>query len=302
MIDVAFFDVDETLLHLGKPMPGVLDALNAIVQLNSASGHPLLMGVVFNNVMPSQPVTETEVLAIEAQFRKTVLEPSGLANFFDPFETKATISSRVGISMPNRGVFENALVRLHSSAALDECLFITAEASHLSECKGYGMIPIRFGSDVPGIRCFSNWCDAPLLLANVVAPDNMQNVAIAIAPALASHHGLKAFASTNIHGKLIHGRAKQLFQLNDPRLGALDGIYVERSAEVTVEITSQGSLGNVQTAEPGPDEISDAVNFVHTLIQGGRIAHQGESRGTTHAVQLDASGREVLIRQRYAAC
>ncbi len=302
MINVAFFDVNETLLHSGRPIPGVLDALKTIAQLNSDSGHPLLLGVVSNYVMPSQPMTETKVLALETQFRKNVLEPSGLANFFDPFETKVTISSRVGISMPHQGVFEYALVRLHSSAALDECLFITAEASHLSEYKGYGMIPIRFGSAVPGIRCFSNWCDAPLLLANVVAPDNMQNIAIAIAPALASHHGLKEFASTNIHGKLIHGRANQLFQLDDPRLGTLDGIYVERPTEVTVEITSQGSLGKVQTVIPGPDEISDAVNFVHTLIQGGRIAHQGESRGTTHAVQSDASGREVLIRQRYAAC
>ncbi len=302
MINVAFFDVNETLLHSGKPIPGVLDALKTIAQLKSDSGHPLLLGVVSNYIMPSQPVSETKIVALETQFRKTVLEPSGLANFFDPFETKVTISSRVGNLMPHRGLFENALVRLNSSAALDACLFMTAEASHLAEYKGYGMVPIRFGSAVPGIRCFSNWYEAPLLLANVLAPDNMQNIAIAIAPALASHHGLKEFASTSIQGKLIHGRANQLFQLNDPRLGALDGIYVERPTEVTVEITSQGSLRKVQTVKPSPDEMSDAVNFVHTLIQGGRIANKGESRGTTHAVQSDASGREVLIRQRYAAC
>ncbi len=302
MINVAFFDIDETLLHMGKPIPGVLDALKSIAQLHTATGLPLLLGVVSDYEMPTQPVTEAKIVALETQYRKAVLEPTGLANYFDPFETKVTISSRAGVSLPNRSVFENALDRLHSSAALDECLYITGEVNHLAEYNRYGMIPIRFGSAVPGIHCFTNWCDAPLLLANIVTPDDMHNIAMAIAPALASHHGLNAFASTGIHGRVIHGRANQLSQLNDPRLGALDGIYVERPAEVTVAITSKGGLGKVQTAGPGPDEVSDAVNFVHTLMQGGRIAHQGESRGTTHAVQMDANGREVLIRQRYAAC
>lgn len=302
MINVAFFDVVESLIDVSKPVPGVLDGLKTIAQLRTASGSPLLLGIVTNCVMPSKPVTETKIRALEMQYRKVVLEPSGLANLFEPFETKVSISSRAGLSLPNRGVFESALVRLHSSASLDECLFITNEASHLTEYMSYGVIPIRFGSTIPGIHCFSNWCDAPLLITNIVAPGDMQNIAIAIVPALASHHGLKAFASTNIHGNLIHGRANQLFQLVDSKLGDLDGIYVERPAEVTVAITSKGGLGKVQTAGPGPDEVSDAVNFVHTLMQGGRIAHQGESRGTTHAVQMDANGREVLIRQRYAAC
>ncbi len=302
MINIAFVDVVESLIDVSKPVPAVLDGLKTIAQLKTASGSPLLLGIVTNYVLPTQPVTEAKIVAIETQYRRAVLDPSGLANLFDPFETKVTISSRAGLSLPNRGVFENALVRLHSSAALDECLFITNEASHLAEYNRYGMIPIRFGSAVPGIHCFTNWCDAPLLLANIMTPNDMQNIAIAIAPALVAHHGLKAFVSTDIHENLIHGRANQLLQLNDPRLGALDGIYVECPAEVTVEITSKGTIGKVQTAEPNPDEVSDAVNFVHTLIQGGRIANQGDSKGTTHTVQMDASGRQVLIRQRYAAC
>ncbi len=302
MVNVAFFDVDKTLLQMGKPIPGVLDALKSIAQLHTTTGNPLLFGVVSNYEMPSQRVTEAKICALETQYRKTVLEPTGLANFFEPFETKVTISSRAGVSLPNRSVFENALVRLQSPAALDECLFITAEVSHLAEYKAYGVIPIRFGSTIPGIHCFTNWCDAPLLIANIVAPGDMHNIAMAIAPALASHHGLNAFASTGIHGRVIHGRANQLLQLNDAKLGAFDGIYVERPAEVNVEITSNGNIGYVQIAEPDPDEVSETVNFVHTLIQGGRIAHQGESKGATHAVQMDTSGREVLIRQRYAAC
>ena len=135
-----------------------------------------------------------------------------------------------------------------------------------------------------------------------MSPDDVQNIAIGLAPALALHHGLNTFTITNIHGRVIHGRAKQLFQLNDPKLGELNGIYVERPTEVTIEVTSQGSLGRVQVEEPSPEEVADAVNFVSTLVQGGRIAQGGESKGTTHAVQIDSSGREVLVRQRYSAC
>ena len=135
-----------------------------------------------------------------------------------------------------------------------------------------------------------------------MTPDEVQNIAIGLAPALALHHGLNAFTLTNIHGRVIHGRAKQLFQLNDLKLGELDGIYVERPTEVTFEITSKGSLARVQVEEPSPEEIADAVNFVCTLAEGGRIEQVGESPGTTHAVQIDPSGRNVLVRQRYAAC
>ena len=135
-----------------------------------------------------------------------------------------------------------------------------------------------------------------------MSPDDVQNFVIANAPALSLHHGLNAFKISEIQGRVIYGRAKQLIQLNDPKLGELDGIYVERPTEVTIEFTSQGSLERVRAEAPSPDEVADAVNFVCTLVQGGRIAHIDGSKGTTHAVQIDPSGRSVLVRQRYASC
>jgi hypothetical protein len=247
------------------------------------------------------PATEEEILALETQYRKTVLEPAGLDGLFEPFDSKVTISSRAGVAKPERGIFETALARLHTTATLEECLFVTEEKSHLEKAREYGMVPIGFGDNMPGIQAFSNWNDAPLVLADVIAPENVNNLAISVVPALASHYGLCDFTTTKIVGRVLHGRANQLFQLHDSRLGSLDGVYAERPTDVTVELAPNGSLGNVQVGKPDSEEVEDAANFVHSLIQSGRIALHGDVRGATHVVQKDSNGRERLIRKRYSA-
>lgn len=300
MIKVAFFDVGDTLIHGGQPMPGVIDALQIISKLKPGGDEPLLMGIVSNYLMPSPPVTEETILALELQYRTTVLEPNGLAELFKPFDSKVTISSRAGVSKPARAIFETALARLGSTATLAECLFVTEEDNHLEEAKEYGMLPVKFGTALAGVQSFSNWNDAPLLLATLVAPDNADNLARAAGATLNSEHGLHEFTPTDISGRILHGRAKQLLQLNDPRLGALDGVYVERPTDVTVELAPNGSVGSVQASKASPEEIADAVNTVHTLIQGERIARPGHAKGTTHAVVTDANGRQRLVRTRYS--
>lgn len=299
MIKVAFFDVGETLIHDGRPIPGVVDALKAISQFKTEAGQPLLMAIVSNFTMPSAPVTEEKILTLEKEYRSIALEPAGLAGFFEPFDRKVTISSRAGVSKPAQAIFNAALARLHTTATLKECLFVTEEEGHLKKAKEYGMLPVGFGSGMQGIQTFSNWDDAPLLLANLVAPDNLENLALAVVPRLDSQYGISAFKPTKVLGHIVHGTAKQLMQLNDPRLGTFDGIYVERPTMVTVELSPTGGLGKVQAEQPDPEEVADAITFVQSLIKGDRIALDGETRGTTHAVQKDSSGRVRLVRKRY---
>jgi hypothetical protein len=258
------------------------------------------MGIISNYFMPSLPVTEEKIVALEKQYRTTVLEPAGLAPLFAPFDSKVTISSRAGVSKPDRKIFETALARLHSTARLDECLFVTEEKTHLEKAREYGMLPIGFESSVPGIQSFSNWNDAPMILAESVAPGNMSNLTLSAAPALA-HHELSEFKPTKIVGRFLHGRANQLFQLNDPRLGVLDGVYVERPADVAVELNLNGSVGEVQVTKPDSEDVADAINFVHTLIQSGQVAMHGESKGATHVVEKDGDGRRRLFRKRFSS-
>jgi hypothetical protein len=116
-------------------------------------------------------------------------------------------------------------------------------------------------------------------------------MALSAAPALDAHFGLCEFKPTKIAGHVVHAQANQLMQLNDPRLGSLADVYVERPTDVTLQLTPNGQLGKVDVAKPNAKEVADAANFVHSLVQGGQIAPGGTSMRTTHAVQTGAHGR-----------
>ncbi|MEK6262282.1 MAG: hypothetical protein AABP62_27100 [Planctomycetota bacterium] len=303
MIKIAFFDVGETLIHNGVPFSGVAIALTAITTFETAEGHLLNMALVSDYHMPNPPTTEEKVASLEEQYRNQVLEPSGLAGFWRPFESQVTISSRAGMRKPDRRIFEVAIARTASGASLTECLFVTENTTHLEKCKEYGITPVSFGSTVSGMAGFENWADAPAVIAGLVAPGHTGNRSAAAAAALATRHGLVGFTATATVGRSVHGRANQLVQLNDPRLGSLDGVYVERPSEVTVDIGLDGLVAEVEAVAPDSDDVADAVNFVSSLMKSGRVAIPGQpvpSFGVTHAVERDSEGRPRLVRQRYS--
>jgi FMN phosphatase YigB (HAD superfamily) len=303
MIKIAFFDVGETLIHNGVPFPGVAAALTAVAGFETADGQMLIMGIISDYHMPSPPGTEEKIAALEEQYRSQVLGPSKLAGFFEPFESRVTISSRAGAPKPDRKIFEIAVARIGTGASLSECLFVTENTTHLEKCKEYGMTPIRFGSAVNGMAGFEDWSDAPAAIAGLVAPGHAGNQRAAAAAALAARHGLLGFDMIATDGRSIYGRANQLFELNDPRLGPLDGVFVERPSDVRVDLASDGRITNVVTAAPEPDEVADAVDFVSSLIKSGRVAIPGQKPsafGVTHMVETDSEGRMRLVRRGYS--
>lgn len=304
MIRIAFFDVGETLIHGGQPFAGVVDALTAIASFGTADGNPLFLGIVSDFHMPVPPPTEEKVAALEARYRDEVLEPSGLSRFFEPFDSRVTISSRAGVFKPDRKIFDVALARSGTGAALTECLFVTENAAHLEKCAELGMTPVHFGPGGDGMASFEDWVDGPAVIAALIAPGQTENTAAALRPMLADRHGLVGFRQLDVAGRTIQGQASKLIQLNDPKLGPLDGIYVERPTEVTVELGPDGRVANVAAAPPGPDEVADAVNFVSSLVKSRSVAIPGqppsEFRGT-HSIETDAAGRRRLVRRRYSA-
>jgi len=302
MIKIAFFDVGETLIHNGLPFAGVVTALTAMAGFETVEAQALIMGIVSDYHAPIPP-TEEKVAALEEQYQNQVLGPSGLAGFFKPFESRVTISSRAGVRKPERRIFEVAIERTGSRASLSECSFVTENTTHLEKCKEHGITPVRFGPAVSGMAGFENWADAPAVIAGLVSPGHAGNLSAAAAAALATRHGLVGFTATATVGRSIHGRANQLVQLKDPRLGSLNGIYVERPSEVTVDFGPDGRVAEVVATVPNPDEVADAVNFVSSLIKSGRLAVPGQpapSFGVTHVVESDSEGRPRLVRQRYS--
>jgi len=304
MIKIAFFDLGETLIHEGAPFPGVIAALRAVTALNTATGQPLVLGIISDYDLPTLPPTEEKITALEQQYRNQALAPSGLAEFFQPFESRVTISSRAGVFKPNQAIFDMAVARSGTGAALNECLFVTENRSHLEKCAEYGITPVRFGAGgvLGGMAGFSDWADASAVLRGLVSPEPAV-VTAGTALALDEQHGLVDFHPTGGDMRTLHGRAGRLVQLSDARLGRINGVYVEIPTDVTVELSPDGQVASATAAMPVPDEVSDALSFVLGLVRGDRVAVQGETTPLstpTHVVEQDSVGRPRLVRRRYS--
>ena len=302
MIKLALFDLGETLIHNNHPLPYTITALHAISRFQTEDGEPLALGLVSDFVAADPPVTEAKIATREQKYQK-ILEEAGLAEFFEPFSSHVTLSTRAGVNKPDRHIFELAAKRSGTGAMLSECLFVTENTDHLGKCKEYGMLPVRFGTG-PGITpAFSDWADAPALFAGLVNPGHAGNQAAAIAATLAARYSLIDFRPSElVGGHKVKGQAKHLVKLNDPSLGDLNGVYVELPSDVTVSLGADGRVSDVAVTPPGAGEVADAINYVSSLVKSKKIATPEQPAvGATHAVEKDAAGRRRLVRRGYNA-
>jgi hypothetical protein len=304
MIRLALFDLGESLIHDGVPFPHAMDALRVIARFKTEGGELLVLGLVSDFLPAEPPGTEDKIAAREAEYAK-VLEGAGLVDFFKPFSARVTLSTRAGVNKPDRRIFELAAERSGTGATLSECLFVTEDIDHLARCAGFGIQPVRFGIG-PGIKpAFSDWADAPAVIASLVHPGGPHNQVAATEAALAGRYHLFGFRPTGTGGAgagQVKGQANQLVKLDDPKLGALDGVYVELPGDVTVSLGADNRVSGVVATPPGTDEVADAVNYVTGLVKNGQVAMPGQpTSGTTHAVEQDADGQKRLVRRGYSA-
>jgi beta-phosphoglucomutase-like phosphatase (HAD superfamily) len=165
-VKVLMLDLGETLVHDDEPFPHVPEALAAFNEMLTAEGEPLGICLVSDFTMSTPPTTPEKIAAIFEEYLG-LLGGFGLREFFEPVEQRVTLSTHAGEWKPHRAVFEKALERLGSNAALTECLFITEKEEHLTEARQVlGMETLRFGT-VEGI---TDWADAPRLVAARLSP------------------------------------------------------------------------------------------------------------------------------------
>ena len=302
MIKLALFDLGETLLHGTTPFPHAITALEAISRLHTRAGQPLVLGLVSDFLPADSPATEAKITAREQEYRN-ILVGARLSEFFEPFSSRVTLSTRAGVNKPDRRIFELAVKRSGVDASLDECAFTTEDADHLAKCKEFGMVVIRFGTE-PGLTpAFSNWSDAPRSFAGLLGPIDAHNQAVVTAAELSARHHLFGFIpAAPAQGSEYRGQARKLIELKDPKLGDLDGVFAELPTDVIVSLGEDQRVANVAATSPGKDEVADAVNFVAGLAKAGKIAIPGQpATGATHAVEQDDHGRKRLVRRHYSA-
>ena len=296
MIRVLMLDLGDTLAEGDNVLPHVPEALQALSRFETASGANLALALVSDYTMPEPPVTAQKIEAIFAEYVKE-LEQLQLKKFFEPVDRHATLSTHAGVFKPDAAVFKKALQRLKLRAGLNSCLFVTENAEHIAACRKLGMETLLFGPTDEAD--FSDWSEAPLLIARKVAPENAQNMRLALQLRLATEFDIELVSVSNKSENLIEGRAKKLFPVK------LKQESIEVPFPVTVEISldKDGRIRDVSSEQPDPEALHESAHYLKTLEANKQISRDSKTpRGDeTHEVKVNEKGRKVLTRRRFTA-
>lgn len=291
MVRVVMFDVGGTLLDAaGQPYPHALAAVAAIQGLHVAGGKPLASCLVSDYTLCPKPITAAKVKPLFEQYlaRIAPLRPA-----FEPVARRVTLSTHAGVMKPERAVFEKALARLKSSAALADCLLITENAAHVRAArKELGMQALQFGAD------FDDWSQAPALVAHRIDPADAANAEVAARAFLAAR-GVEAcqLVPTRAAGRwTAQGQAWHAVQLDGPGT-----VHVAVPVAVALTRARDGAFA-AEVAAPSAEDLAEARAYAESLAAHGQIAADGAAgRGATHAIETDGEGRRRLVRKRFSA-
>lgn len=300
MIRLIMFDLGDTLIRDQTPFPNVIEALNTISQFKTSEGEQLKLAIVSDFGDHETANTPSKIEALEAEFFD-VLRTTGLEPFFQPFDSKVTISARAGASKPDRRVFEAAANRSGMDVDLSECLFVTENAQHLLAARNFGIAILAFGNNVTDLPSFSAWLDAPMRIAELIDPTNMRNHELAISLVLKTEKNIETFHCLNRTETTFRGQATSLVQLDNPELGEMRGAFIEMPVDVSVRC-NHGAIDYVVIDQPSAGDIDDAVSYVQHLVRQGKVGTDSEQKasGMTHLIETDEQGRRILTRRRFS--
>jgi hypothetical protein len=303
MIRVLLLDLHSLLADDGGRLPHVAEALEALRQFETRSGAPLALALISDRREatpgPARQASETRFQRVVADLNRL-----GLTRFFEPVDQHVTLSGQAGARKLDPRVFATAVERLGSDVSLGECLFITGREGRTPAGRSRKVETVRRGpAGSPGAD-FSDWSEAPLLVAHRVASASDHNLHLALNARLAVTEGLRL---TVLTGRSADGRiqaqARVLHPLQGPRLGAAEGVHVELPAKAEIRLDPRGQIEAVERDEPAAEDVAEATHFAETLADNEQVgAAPGPlPPGATHQVETDAEGRRVLKRKRFSA-
>ena len=308
MIRVVMFDLGLTLIDAhDKPFAHVPEALATIQAFKAADGKRLRTCLVSDFTMAEPPNAAQKARALFTDYL-ALLAASGLRPFFEPVQRGITLSTQAGAFKPARVVFETALRRLRVKATLTECLLVTESAAHVKAARNtLHMKALQFGPAGAAGVDFSDWSQAPALIAHLVDPGHASaahaaNTHAAIAAHLeAQGMTLTALEAVGPSGELkAYGHAWHPVSVpGEPRLQ-----QVHMAVPVDADV-SRGPAGEVHAKlnAPVPDQVAEASAFAASLAANKQIGQPGATRaaGATHEIATDSSGQRRLVRKRFSA-
>ena len=304
MIRVLMIDLGDTLVKGDDVLPHVPEALRVLSRFETSSGAELALSLVSDYTMPEPPETPQKVQAIFDEYVKE-LEKLQLKKFFEPVDRHVTLSTHAGVYKPDPIVFKKALQRLRLRAGLKGCLFITENAEHIAACRELGMETLLFGGPGGSSEAdFSDWSEGPLLIARKVAPDNTQNLTLALQLRLAAGFDTELVnISDSKESGVIEGRAKKLFPVSLEVRGAKETVELPFPVNVKINLDDDGRIRDVSSDQPDPEALAESKHFLKTLEANKQISRDAKTKrgDETHELKVDEKGRKVLSRRRFTA-
>jgi len=297
-------DLGDTLVKDDRVLPHVPAALEVLAQFETESKTPLVLSLVSDYEIPKPPATAPKINSIFSKY-VAVLDELGLKRFFEPVERRVTLSTHAGVFKPDPRIFKKAIQRLRLRLSLNQCLFITENAEHVTACRSLGMMSLLFDSTKSAQGDFTDWAEAPTLITRIVNPESNLNLRLAVQLQLATIYDLQ-LVRLNDDSKprdVIHGLAKKLFPVPLKKRGATEMIEVPFSVQVDISFDKQGNIRGVKTDRPAAEDLAEAADYIKTLEANKQISRgEGNLKGSeTHELRTDERGRKLLTRKRFTA-
>jgi hypothetical protein len=160
---------------------------------------------------------------------------------------------------------------------------------------GGHQVPSPAGTD------FTDWAEAPLLIAHSGFPGNQENLKSAVRGFLEASRNL-VVSSVEGAGNQFEAAAAARVPLPANSPAHLTGVLVEVPVRVNIQLDERGKPVRVDGADPNPADIAEVAMTVESLVSHGQIAGVGEApMGPTHQIDINSKGERVLKRKRYTA-
>jgi hypothetical protein len=185
--------------------------------------------------------------------------------------------------------YQAALRGLGSQAALADCLLVVdadARAEAAQRVQGLGLLRVRV-HEVAGL---------PLLVAARIGADSLANLERALGWFLRARYGLDLTSVVSSTPERIAFRALAWRVVEGDELGDVSGVRAPFAVEGLVTCDGAGRVESLQASEPSDDQLTEARNFVASLLHHGQL--QAQRAGSSHEIVTDAQGQRRLVRLR----
>ncbi len=298
MIRLLFINFENTLAQDNQAYPHVKEALAAIATFETADGGPLERCLLANTRQSSG----SSKPSIDSAWRDLLssLDELGLRQVFEPVDRRVTMTRQANAPIPDKQVFATAIQTLGIDVDLRECMFITHVTEHVADCRHLGMHVLQFDPHDSTVN-FSDWSEAPLIIAHLVAPDSRNNLEAGLGVRLAVTDDLEvAHIDQQMPDGSIQLRARKWCPLIGFNLGKLEGVRVSLPTRAQIGMDESGLIESVKSVSPPVDEIAEAASFVKSLAATGQIAYtETAAPGATYQVEIGSQGHRYLRRTRF---